>query len=696
MPAQVIDLDIQITPKDIAYLRKVVSGVGEPVEIDFLASKLRERFIRTRKINFAERLIKVYEPTNDYGVGDHIFRHFGKVRTSQRRNVDFNDYAEGEVYEKIRQPERDYDLICVDWQDPLLKRQAKFLSKAGAQQYLPINYGRASGAVTHYLGPDKTERERDEVIEQHRENLLRQVRTKLVQSLYEQAEFVTWGPLWYLIDMLEEIDYEVIQSAGETLQSTEGAVPTEALVAELFSLTADAQRFLHYRFSLNYMMENFFSEDFYCLSHFAGGAWTSRRKVPKDFGSRPIRLSRAKVPAEIRRKEFVLPEARLDDRLVEILAEEDEKLATRLDGNTLVHVLTYNEFVTGCLDVPQDAASFFPEDTRIKFVRDDQEYSATYHYESGFVAGLEVLYRETRLVPGAILEFSRSDAPTVFRMGYVEADQKLRYPSLEYDPIIDAVRVRSGTEYEADCEVEAHAFVPAGDIEIVERLRTQLKVDIGLYQVLVKLFRDYRPSFHPVTLWRVVNVIREAGMRSVFAALSAYKSFYHLDDDSVDEYLLSQTQVGPGSIKKGISAKDFQPVESSIAEDEARICRPKTYLVNLTESHWEVARDYTVVPISDETERFEIRRHDRAVVLVDGEIQAAVLVVGAKEILNPSVRARFKHDSYISSVSVEILGQGPCEDIEIYHVPTPGDFVELEAETFDELLAYYAEAEEAE
>jgi hypothetical protein len=698
MSDQIPDIDILIIQKDITYLRRVISGVGEPVEIDFLASKLRERFIRTRKINFAERLIKVYDPANDYNVGDHIFRHFGKVRTSQRRNVEFNDYAEGEVYEKIRQRERDYDLICVEWHDPLLKRQAKFLSNSGAQQYLPVNYGRTPGVVTRYLGPDKSERERDQVIEQYRDNLLRQVRAQLLQSLYEQSEFIAWGPLWYLIDLLEEIDYDQIQKAGAMLEETDGPLATEKLVAELFGLTPDSPRFLHFRFSLNYMMENFFSESFYCLSHFGGGAWTNRAKVPKSFGSRPLRLATAKIPAEMARKEFVLPEERLDAGLRDILLEEEEALANRLDGDALVHVLTYNEFVSGSLNVPDDAARFFPEDTRLVFTGDEEEVAAhpvTYHYESGFIAGLTKLFRELKLVPGAILEIQHGETPTAFRLTYVKSDQKLHYPHIEYDPLIDTVRIQSGTEIEAECEVEPHTFVPAGDIEIIERLRSQMKSDAGLYAVLIKLFRDYRSSFHPITLWRMVNIIRDADMRLVFSALSAYKSFYHIDEERMDEYLLSPTQVGPGSIKRGISANEFLPVEAAQGGAETRFFRPKTYLVNLSEAHWEIARNYSLIPISDETECIEIRRYDRAVVLVDGEIQGAVHVTGSKELLNPVLRAQFKHDSYISSVNVEILGENPCDEIEIYHVPGLGDFVQLEAETFEELLSFYEETEES-
>lgn len=697
MSDQMPNLDIVITQKDISYLRRVISGVGEPVEIDFLASKLRERFIRTRKIDFAERLIKVYDPTNDYNVGDHVFRHFGKVRTSQRRNVEFNDYAEGEVYEKIRQRDRDYDLICVEWHDPLLKRQAKFLTNSGAQQYLPVNYGRTPGVVTRYLGPDKTERERDQVIEQYRDNLLRQVRAELLQALYEQSEFVAWGPLWYLIDLLEEIDYDQIQKAGAMLEAVEGPLATEQLVSELFGLTPDSPRFLHFRFSLNYMMENFFSESFYCLSHFGGGAWTNRVKVPKSFGSRPLRLATAKIPAEVRRKEFILPDERLDRGLREILLEEEEALAARLDGDTLVHVLTYNEFVSGCLDIPDDAARFFPEDTRLTFTGESEEvaeHAVTYHYESGFIADLTKLFRELRLVPGAILEIKHGETPTSFCLTYVKADQKLRYPHIEYDPLIDTVRVQAGTEIEADCEVEPHAFVPAGDLEIVERLRSQMKSDTGLYAVLIKLFREYRSSFHPVTLWRTVNIIRDADMRLVFSALSAYKSFYHIDEERMDEYHLSPTQVGPGSIKKGISASEFLMPEAEQTGAESRFFRPKTYLVNLSEEHWNITRDYALIPISDETECIEIRRYDRAVVLVDGEIQGAVHVTGSKELLNPALRAQFKQDSYISSVNIEILGEGPCDEIEIYHVPGFGDFVQLEAETFEELLSYYEEIEE--
>ncbi|MAE70124.1 MAG: hypothetical protein CME06_06605 [Gemmatimonadetes bacterium] len=694
MPDPITEIDITITSKDIAYLRKVVSDVAEPVKIDFLAAKLRERIIRTRKVNFAERLIKVYDAANDFEVGDHIFRHFGKVRTSQRRNVDFDDYAEGEVYEKILQQDKDYDLICVEWQDPVLRRQAKFLSKAGAQQYLPVRYGRAQRTVTRYLGPDKTERKRDEVIEQHRENLLRQIRGRVVHELYGQAEFVSWGPLWYLIDLLEEIDYELIEKAGAILEAEDGAVSTERLVNDLFALTPDSPRFLHYRFSLNYMMENFFSENFYCLSHFAGGAWTSRTKVPKDFGSRPLRLASAKVPADIYKREFRLPDDRLDERLAEILHEEEEKLATRIDGDNLVHVLTYNELVTGTLDVEVEAAAFFPEDTRIVFIAGGEEYQTTYHYESGFVVGLGDCYQEVGLVPGAILEIQRTETPTRFELGYVKSDQHLHYPRIEYDEAADLVHVKRGSERTCDCEVESHAFVPAGDINQIEKLRGRMKIDVSLYDVLVTFFKEYRPSFHPVTLWRATNIIRAADFRSVFSALTAFKSFYQIEEEAVDEYHLSPTQVGYGNIKKGVSSGDFIRSERRPVEEGSRVCRPKTYIVNLEEKHWAVASDYHLLPISHETEHIEIRRHDRAVVVIDGEIQAAAQVVTSKERLNPRLQTRFNHPAFISSVDIEVLGEGACEEIEIYHVPDPGVFVELEAETFEELMEHYAEVGE--
>jgi len=352
------------------------------------------------------------------------------------------------------------------------------------------------------------------------------------------------------------------------------------------------------------------------------------------------------------------------------------------------HVITYGELVSGTLTVPPVAAGFFPDDTRVTMTSGGNEFPTTHHYDAAFIDGLGSFYSTTGVVPGAILDIDRTDDPRVFAVDHRHSEQKFQYPELDYDPETDRARVIPGTERETDCEIISHAFVPPADIGLLEDIRNRMRVDEGGYEVLVKLFREYRASFHPLTLWHLGNVVRHMSLQQVLTILSSYKSFYRLDDETSEEFHLSAAQVGAGSLKKRASEKSGGGLGA--IDHAGRYVRPKTYVINLTEAHWKIARGYSILPISSENDILDLRVNDRAVILVDGSIQAAGIVSSYMELVAAKVQSRLGDDAFFASVNLSLIGEGLCDSVELYHVSDDGLLAELDADTYHQVIDFYA------
>ena len=687
------EIKFSIGKKEVKELMKVLEKVKEPVSIDFLASRLKEILSEKYDFDLRERLIKVYESGNNYDEGDIIAKRFERLRVSQKGIVDFHNVATGTIYEKIMLKDNEYDLVCVDWDDQLVKKQAEFFRSNNAIQYLPINYG--SGGLLKYLGQSQKEAEKDEVLHQYEEELLARIKNELLNVLFFESEFINWGSRWYLIDLVEEVEYDVVLGIKEKLSKTDSALATEYFIKEFYKIGADDARFLHYRFSLNYTMENFFSDMFICLSHHSGGKWGLRADIPEGFGARPIRICSTKIESKLRSEKKVLPRELIEQPLLELGEKWKEEKNTRLTEQEFKIFINYNEFVTNSLDIGKELAGYFPDDTEIK-LRDAEnvEYPVIYHYKSGFIGNLEKIFTDNRLVPGSVITFKKTDIPELLDIEIEKGkeEEKLDYIKLDYNPELDRVGILS-KHYVCDTIVDERLFIEHDKIEGLEDLRKEEKQSANLFQITIKLFKLYGVPLHPIKLWHLISSIVDVNLEDVSSILSLYKCFQHCKDEvNLGKYRMNPALIGTSNLKKGLKGKSIAVSGENRIEIDAnkRFYRPKFYFTTLPSAHWTVIKKFGVLPMIRLSDNIEIRSMDKVAVLFDGEVGGALQVISERETIQPHLKKLFKPQEFTSMVECRIIGEGDFEEVEIYSPPETGSFVETDAETFSRIEEHYS------
>lgn len=695
------EIKYSIGKKEIHELKKVLEDVKEPVNIDFLATRLKSILSSKFDFDLHGRLIKIYESGNNYTEGDIVAKRFEKLRISQKKIIDFSRIATGTIYERIVLPGNEYDLICVDWDESMVRKQTDFFRANNAIQYLPINYG--DSKEHKYLGRDDEEGGKDEVLIQYEKNLLDRIREDLLNVLFFEEDFINWGSRWYFIDLVEEVDFDVVMGIEEMLGKGKDPLPTEDFIKRFYSIDPDSSRFLHYRFSLNFTMENFFSDKFVCLSHHGGGKWALRADITEEFGARPIRISTTKLGSKLADSRKVLPLEFIEKPLNQLSEEWKKETSDNITSDEMKHAVTYNEFVTSTLDVTQNVSMNFPDDSSMIFrdSEDGKEYRVVYHYRSGFFAGLEDLYENKKMIPGAVLVLRRTEDEDVFEVNVpqLEEGESIEYIGLDYNPDIDRVGITS-VPFSSKVIVDERFAVETEKIEGLEDIRAEERISGDFFQIAVKIYKLYQVPLHPVKLWHLMSSVVDLSTEEVFSILSQYKCFQYCNDEvNLGKYRMNPSLIGSSNLKKGVKGKGQVIVSEPrvITDSRKRFYRPKCYFTTLTPALWKIIRKYEVLPMGKLSDNVELRFRDKVAVLFDEHnVGGAVEIISERETMQPHLRKRFKEDKFNCMVDCRILGDGVYADIDLFSPPELGGVVETDTDTFNKIEKFYEKETAAE
>jgi hypothetical protein len=690
-----IDLDITIDKKALKYLKKDLNKLKVPVNIDYLAENLKEYFANDVKEIIGSKLVKIYDPVNDYNQGDVVTRRFDKLRMSKKKEVEFNDYAVGIVYDKIYQENENYDLICVRWKDPSVMKQEEFYRSINAVRYYPVNIGRKPGKVK-YLGEEGRLEEKEKVEEELNAALTRFLRERLLDVIFDDEDLVNWGNLWYLIDLLEEVEYEKINRISKMLDSSRLPIATEKFIRDIFKVRTENPKFLHYRFSVNYTMDTYFKEKFICMSHFSGGKWDLRSKYPPDFGLKPIRITIPKFKKEEKKPNVLLEYDDLDENIKAILEPRETEKGNGEDDVWKV-VLTYNELICGAIETTDAPAGFFPDDIEVVFydTANNSKYFVENHFGSKFISNLNKYFDSGNAVPGGILYIKKTDIPATFEIFRTETQEGKTYNRLKYNVQSDEVTIKDETvEYTG--EVDEFTFIDPLCISELESSRKKYHRFKNSFDVLIEIFRKFTGPIHFLKLVSLVNVIQKLPLEAVASALSAYKCFYHIEKNGEPGYFWLNTDLaGSAKLRKEISSRIREILSEDLLPKIEKVIyfKPKTYLYQMPEKVWNVAQQYEYLPLPLNFGNQEMHLSDNVVLMVNDVVQAAVRVNNVKEAIPPYIASELPKKEYIALIGCEVLGAGPCDAVEFPFPPDPGVLVEIDKNVFEQILEHYNQAE---
>lgn len=505
---------IEIGLDDLQYLTNYLFETEEPLTIYNLSLVLINHRLEILELEEATRKAKTglpYLPKESYQVGDKL-------------NFPELDGASGLV-SAIRDGDNPglgaFQVLQIEFEDGTIKEFASALSDH------PLN----NKDYQNVPGQDQSA---ESIMKIHGRNINALLRT----SLEAQNDLVRIGETWFPRSLLIDIGVGHLNITEAILDSMAGGpIGINELMQQLELADSNENQKL-VAFSLNYALQE--DPRFDEVGTKRQFSWFLRRLEPAEVLETPVYL-RSEEPSIISDE--------LDDITYQLLDELDDELSFAAEDindaeptDTISLTLTYPHWRAGSLPVTPLTNQVLPSSLeshtiKIEFIDEQTQepVSAWVVRDHNYVIGLRDYYEEKNLIPGSILELSRTDDPGIMKIQpkkkrsnkewiktvLVGADGGLVFALLR-QPISAGFNERM-----------AIAITDVNGLDQVWKNRQAnsptLKSDImRMMSELSKL--NNQKHVHFVDLYAAMNVIRRTAPMDLLNVLLLSDDFFHVGD----------------------------------------------------------------------------------------------------------------------------------------------------------------------
>ena len=260
-----MDVNLNIEEKEIAYIKELLHGKVNPVDLHDIAYhialfKTRER--RTHKV-------KLYNPNCDYKVGDLIYKEYpGRIPVGSKK---FIEMEKGVVLKVVEVRTRfGYNEIKLNYEGTSkFKKYTSYLDRQKIELLLPHKQQKPCEKAV-YLSDENDPRKQQDPLEQRDFVLLKR---KLVSALNKEPEIALISNKCLLKENLKPIDDSVFDKIKEFLGENKKSETTEFFVENFVRIRRDDETFAAYCFSLNHRMQKDYKIDFQQTQDVGWGKW---------------------------------------------------------------------------------------------------------------------------------------------------------------------------------------------------------------------------------------------------------------------------------------------------------------------------------------------------------------------------------------------------------------------------------------
>ncbi len=505
---------IEIGSNDLQYLTNYLFETEEPLSIPNLSAVLVNRRLELLAEEEAERLAKAglfYLPKETYAVGDKL--NFAEL-----------DDASGVVL-SLRDGDNPgmgkFKVMLVELEDGNTKEFASGLADH------PLN-------EKNYQSAPGEEQTVGTIMKTHG----RAINNALRVSLEKQDDLIRIGDTWFPRSLLIDIGPGHLNIAEAILDSMSGGPISIHYLMKQLELEESGENRELLEFSLNYALQE--DPRFDEVGTTGQFSWFLRRLEPAEVLETPLYLRHDGIS--------ILSED-MDDTTYQLLDALDDELSfTEEDINdaepaeSIELTLTYPHWRAGSLPVTPLTNQVFPSaleshTIKVSFIDDQtqQPISAWIVRDHNYVIGLREWYEEKNLIPGSILEISRTDDPGVMKISpekkrsnkewiktvLVGADGGLVFALLR-QPISAGFNERM-----------AIAIPDVNGLDEVWKNRRAkspaFKTDVMRMMAELSKLNNQR-HVHFVDLYAAMNVIRRTAPMDLLNVLRSSDDFFHVGD----------------------------------------------------------------------------------------------------------------------------------------------------------------------
>lgn len=494
---------------DIEQLYNHFLEVEKPQTIEELTATLIHNRVdeEIRSIKRAAQGHKIYQPQNEYAVGDKLlFPAMG-----------FKRGVVSAVRPGFNPDEGSFNVIAVDIDSKTREFATNYTS----------DHALNNDNETEIL--DIFELDGDELYAQYGKT----VAQKLAQHLAKHSDFIELGSLWFVESLLVEIDTGHLHLSEAILEMNEGGpLATEEFLPHLDldpAIKLEVQRF-----SLNNALIK--DSRFDNVAPEGEFSWFLHRLEPQEVLSTPARLVYEPEPLN---RELLGP---LLLQLEQELDDEWSNLKTRAQspGEPVQVILTFPHRWAGTLPLNASLRSLFDSGSaahrRIVFIDDEtgEEIIGWLVPENKYIFGFKDWY-ETNMIPvGGYLHLSRSSEPGVFNIGFDR-----RRPQREW------VRLATVADNKLRFELKRRSVGCGYDDLLIVGTEVLTAIDAHWRRVeasnrsLPSIIAEVFPSLaalstqdtvHAKTIYSAVNMLRRVPPGPIFEVLVRHPAFKTVGD----------------------------------------------------------------------------------------------------------------------------------------------------------------------
>lgn len=385
--------DTTITHTDLQNLTNTLFEREEPMDIDSLAKVFVATRIKQQDAAIAAKiksLGKVYLPKDGYAIDEALV-------------FPLMDWQSGKVLSVrpgVNPQLGNFDVITVSLENGSEKQFAANLASHALNE--------ADQAQTS-SSTDKVE----EILKTNG----RDIKASLLGALKNQTELVRIGTAWFPQSLLVDMQKGQLNLVEALLDSQSGGpLSSTDLIQEMELKSKDNPKLIE--FSLNYALQEDLRFDEVGTS--GKYSWFLRKLEPKYVLEKPLTLQSTATCqvfsdlSEEKQKLFL----ELNDELS--YSRKDLDSAPEKDSASIV--LNYPHWRAGSLPITPAVTGIFPsaletEHVKVEFVDDEnQRISAWVVIPERYVIGLREWFEAQDLIPGSLVEVSKTDQPGVIRV----------------------------------------------------------------------------------------------------------------------------------------------------------------------------------------------------------------------------------------------------------------------------------------
>jgi hypothetical protein len=509
---------LQVTPDDMVVVERELAKSPRP----FMLRELTEKLAFLKTASERTEVVKIYDQTGIYQVGDSIFKEYDELLTISSKT---HEPFQGAVVLKVIKKRYDKSLHCemleVDYSGGgTFRKYVDYMKKTKTDVLLPSNLGMANTPPTVMgLGEDPRLTELP-MQDRDLKTLERNLRTAMGKS----HAFFSWGDRWQLKTNQPEITEAKIKEMEAHLAETKQSAATTDLVRKFFGLEPSSDLFEIHCLWLNHILETKHKKEFLPVSPVDWGQW--HLKTVLNAMPEGLPLAAAETP---------LPEFDPNDK-VEITPFHEFPLKVYLG---------WREILSGGVKIPKTYNKELAHSREYIFTDADENkrYTVYYFPLAGYFLGLRDFFAAANIPQGTSMTLEKA-GPVQFNFWIKKSKKKIQVAKVAYDAAADTF---------ADAGEGATLSMPN---KIIYIERDQLAKLVALYPE--REGKDLREL--------LIMVFKTFGVHSVASALH-YLRAYHLVDvlkrttqEDVELTLLNTPAFEKFDKKKGVFFYREEPV----------------------------------------------------------------------------------------------------------------------------------------